>query len=122
MKQFKFCKNPECEQEITIYKSSKRLYCDDRCKNRANYLIRTDQEAHLLIMDKAMRKNYKILERLRDLNLGSISHQTLKSHGFDFDAIHKAEFKIDNDGKKVHLYHVYDIYFTNINNYLIIKN
>lgn len=122
MKLIKTCKNSECEQEITIYKSSKRLYCDDTCKNRANYIIRTTEEAHLLIMDKAMRRNYKILKRLRDLKLGPINHQTLISHGFDFDAIHKAELKYDDDGKKVQLYHVYDIYFEMINKTLIFKN
>lgn len=121
MKLLKICKNPECEQEITIYKSSKRLYCDDSCKNRANYLIRMTLEASLLAMDKATRKNYKILNGLKDLNLGPISHQTLVSHGFDFDAIHKAEPFRDDDGKTVQLYHVYDIYFEIKNNTLIIK-
>jgi hypothetical protein len=122
MKPQKTCKNPECGQAITAYKSSKRLYCDDSCKNRANYLIRTTVEASLLAMDKAMRKNHKILKRLRDLNLGPISHQTLVSHGFDFGAIHKAEPFREDDGKMVQLYHVYDIYFEMTNNTLIIKN
>jgi hypothetical protein len=120
MKNIKYCKNPECEQEITTYKSYKRLYCDDSCKNRANYLIRTSKEAHLFAIDKAMRNNYKILNRLRRLNLGPINHQTLVSHGFNFDAIHKAEIKIDDQGNKIQLYHVYDIYFYNLNNQVII--
>ena len=122
MKPIKICKNPECGLEITIYKSSKRLYCGDSCKNRANYLIRTTEDAHLLTMDKAMWKNYRILKKLRDLNLGPINEQTLISHGFDFDAIHKAEIKIDDQGNRVQLYHVYDIYFINRNNQVIITN
>lgn len=69
-----------------------------------------------------MRSNYKILKKLSALGLGGITHQTLKSHGFDFDAIHKAELKIDDNGLTVQLNHVYDIYFTLNNNQLIIKN
>jgi hypothetical protein len=121
MKLIKTCKNLECEQEITIYKSSKRLYCNDICKNRANYLKRTIEEAPLLEMDKAMKRNYKILKKLKKLDLGPITHQTLKSHGFDFDAIHKAEPFLDNDGEMVQLHHVYVIYFQLINKTLIFK-
>jgi len=122
MKLIKTCKNPECESEIKTYKSSKRLYCDDTCKNRAAYLIKTVEEAPLLEMDKAMRRNYKVLNRLKDLALGPIELQTLRSHGFNFDAIHKAEIKIDDKGMKVQLPHVYGIYFEIVNNsQLIIK-
>lgn len=121
MKLKKICKNPECKQEIVKYKSSKRLYCDETCKNRANYLKRTKEEYHLIVMDKAMRKNYKILQKLRELDLGPIDYQTLKSHGFNFDAIHKPELFHDDDGKPVQLHHVYDIYFQLKNNQLIFK-
>jgi len=121
MKLKKICKNPECNQEIKQYKSSKRLYCDETCKSRNNYLIRTKVEFHLLEMDKAMRKNHKKLLYLKGLDLGPISYQTLKSHGFDFDAIHKAEIFYDDNGKPIQLYHVYDIYFQLENNHLIFK-
>lgn len=121
MKPQKICKNPECGKPIKRYKSSKRLYCNDNCKNRANYLIKTTKEAPLLAMDKAIRKNYKILKKLRDLDLGPIHHQTLISHGFDFDAIHKQEPFIDDNGEKIQLYHLYDIYFKMKNNTLLIK-
>lgn len=36
----KKCKNPECEEAIVDYKSSKKTYCNDRCRNRAGYLKR----------------------------------------------------------------------------------
>ncbi|MFH6767906.1 hypothetical protein V8G56_04080 [Gaetbulibacter aquiaggeris] len=121
MKLKKICKNPECNQEIKQYKSAKRLYCDDACKSRANYLKRLTEEYHLNAMDKAMRRNYQKSRELRDLDLGPISYQTLKSHGFDFDAIHKTEFFYDDNGNPVQLYHVYDIYFQLENNHLIFK-
>ena len=116
------CKNPECKQEIKKYKSSKRLYCDDTCKNRAHYIKRIEEEGHLIKMDKAMRRNYKILIHFRDLGLGLIEKQTLISHGFDFYAIHKAEITIDNNGKRAQRYHVYDIYFEMNNNQLLMEN
>ena len=121
MKLKKICKNPECNQEIKKYKSAKRLYCDDACKSRANYLKRLEKEYHLLEMDKAMRKNYKKLLELRDLDLGPISYQTLKSHGFNFKAIHKTENFLDYNRKPVQPYHVYDIYFQLEKNHLIFK-
>jgi hypothetical protein len=116
------CINPECGIEILEYKSSKRLYCDARCKNRASYIKKTVDEADLLAMDKAMRRNYKVLKKLSALDLGGITHQTLKSHGFDFDAIHKVEPKIDDNGDVVQLNHVYDIYFELKEELLIIRN
>lgn len=122
MRLIKTCRNPECGIEILEYKSSKRLYCDARCKNRASYIKKTIEEGPLLEMDKAMRRNYKILKKLSALDLGGITHQTLKSHGFDFDAIHKSEPKIANNGDMVQLNHVYDIYFELKEELLIIRN
>jgi|AntAceMinimDraft_13_1070369.scaffolds.fasta_scaffold19921_4 hypothetical protein len=117
----KTCKNFECEQEITNYKSSKRLYCDDSCKNRANYLKRIQEDAELIEMDKSFRNNHRILKKLRKLNFGPISEQTLKSHGFNFDATHKAEGKNDNNGNEILMSHVYDIYFYKSGSEIIIK-
>jgi len=123
MKLIKKCKNPECQMELRNYKSSKRLYCDDTCKNRSAYLKRTIEEGHLLETDKATKKNYRILKKLRDFNLGPLSEQTLLSHGFDFDAYHGAVVKIDDNGNKEQINHIYDIYFQNKDSkIIIIKN
>ena len=79
-------------------------------------------EADLLAMDKAMRRNYKVLKKLSALDLGGITHQILKSHGFDFDALLKAEPKIDDNGDVVQINYVYDIYFELKEELLIIRN
>lgn len=121
MKLEKKCKNPECNMEFKNYKSSKRLYCDDTCKNRSAYLKKIVEQGDLIEMDKSMRKNYKILKTLSNLELGPISMQTLKSHGFNFKAIHKAEpFKFDN-GETKQLYHVYNVFFEMVNKCLVFK-
>ena len=122
MKLIKTCINPECGIEILEFKSSKRSYCNATCKNRASYIKKTVDEAHLLAMDKAMRNNYKVLKKLSALDLGGITHQTLKSHEFDFDAIHKAEPKLDDNGVLIQLNHIYDIYFEIKEKLLIIRN
>ena len=49
-----------------------------------------------------MKKNYRILESLKKKELGPIGLQTLNSHEFDFELMHKA--------KKI-MCQVYDIIF-----------
>ena len=122
MKLKKICKNPECKQEIEKYKSSKRLYCDDSCKNRANYLIRTTKDRNLIEMDKALRKNYKVLEKLKAMGIDQIEEQTLKSHGFDFNAIHKDGFVSVGNGNEMAVCRIYDIKFIIEDKKLIFKN
>jgi len=118
----KICKNPECKKVITNYKSSKRTYCNDVCKNRKAYLKKTEENKIVFETEKATRKNYSILRKLRALNLGPISEQTLSSHEFNFDALHKTEIFEDKSGKPIQLNRVYDIYFEQKNNQIIIKN
>lgn len=122
MKLKKVCKNSDCNQEITEYKSSKRQYCDETCKNRSHYLKRTLEESFLIEKDKAIRKNYKILTALRQKGLDNILFQTLESHGFDLGAAHKDEIKIGDYGRTVQLACVYDINFIIKDEILIFKN
>lgn len=112
------CKNPECRKEIIYYKSSKRRYCDDSCKNRAAYLRRLSGWSHVIDSNKALEKNYRILKRLKDLKLGPIAEQTLVSHGFDFDYMHKDQFIYNDNGRKVDLSCIYNIRFIIVDNYL----
>ena len=116
------CKNPECKQEIKKYKSSKRLYCDDTCKNRAHYIKRIEEEGHLIDMDKAVRKNYKILEKLKAMGLDVIEEQTLISHGFNFNANHKDGYILDENGKGIVVSRIQDIKFIIKDKKLIFKN
>ena len=59
------CKNPECNEKIVYKKSAKRRYCNDSCKNRANYLRRQKTYGHLFEWDKLMQHNYHILLKLK---------------------------------------------------------
>jgi len=107
----KTCKNPECGKVIKIYKSSKREHCNDICKNRAAYIRKQIEDAPIIEMNKALQKNYKVLKKLKEMNLGPIAIQTIKSHGFNFDALHKDVEMIDNMGKTISVSCIYDIKF-----------
>jgi len=109
------CKNPECKKEIIYKKSAKRRYCNDSCKNRANYLRRQQTYDHLFEWDKLMRQNYHILLKLKQKDLGPICCQTLESHGIEFGHLHKDEVIIDDNGVKMMVSRIYDIRFM-INN------
>lgn len=106
------CKNPECGLDILIYKSSKRRYCDDSCKNRAAYLRRLEDWSHVIASNKAIEKNYRILKQLKGMFLGPIAEQTLKSHGFDFNHMHKDQFIYDDYSKRTSVSCIYDIKFS----------
>ena len=70
------CKNPECGKNIEKRKSAKRCYCNDRCKNRAAYIRRKENWHELDAHNKVLKTNYRILLKLKNLNLGPISMQT----------------------------------------------
>jgi hydrogenase maturation factor HypF (carbamoyltransferase family) len=118
MKFIKSCKNPECDSEIFEYLSSKREYCNDKCKNRAAYLRKMEEEGEFIKKDKAIKNNYKILKKLKELGINEISGQTLFSHGFNFSAFHKDQMII-HKGEKVFVSCLYDLNFTLKNNNLI---
>ena len=105
------CKNPECRKQIDERKSAKRCYCNDRCKNRAAYIRRLEKDKHIILFDKKMKENYRILESLKKKELGPIGLQTLNSHEFDFDIMHKDIIVKTEDGTKKIMCQVYDIIF-----------
>ena len=111
----KICQNEECGAFIKKYKSSKRKYCKDKCKNRAAYIKKQEEEAEQIAFEKALKKNYRILLMLKALNLGPISEQTLKSHGFNFDALHK-DVIIKHNGENITTSRLYDLTFILNNN------
>ena len=51
-KPIKFCKNPDCEDEILDYKSSKKLYCSDKCRNYHGHKRRSEENLVFKIQNK----------------------------------------------------------------------
>lgn len=115
------CKNPECGKNIEKRKSAKRCYCNDRCKNRAAYIRRKENWHEVDAHNKVLKTNYRILLKLKNLNLGPISMQTLQSHGFVFTATHK-DVVINYNGQNETFSQLYDIYYVIENKHLIFKD
>lgn len=47
-KPIKYCENPDCGDTIE-YKSSKKKYCNDYCRNHHGYKRRTEENLEFLI-------------------------------------------------------------------------
>ena len=121
MKSIKRCENQECRDVIATYKSAKRKYCDDYCKNRAGYLRSLEINAVIIEKDKKLKENYKILKNLKSKGIRSIFEQTLISHGFSFKDLHERRFiKINDQNMEVN--NIYDIDFIIEEKQLIIIN
>ena len=121
MKSIKRCENKECREVIINFKSAKRKYCDDYCKNRAGYLRNLKINAVLIEKDKKLKENYKILTNLKSKGIDSIYEQTLISHGFSFNDLHERRFIIFND-ELMEANNIYDIDFIIKEKQLIIIN
>ena len=65
----KFCKNPECEQEILEYKSLKREYCSDYCRSHYGYARRLEENKEFIAHAKGLSENYKLLKMHKQLTI-----------------------------------------------------
>lgn len=110
-KPIKFCKNPECLDEIVDYKSSKREYCSDYCRNHHGHKRRTEENQEFLTYQKGLVANYKVLKLHSD---NGIYIETLyKYERFGFNTKYLPEVKIFViAGKKTNCYQIKDIVFS----------
>ncbi len=65
-KPIKICKNPDCKDEIRDYKSSKKEYCTDYCRNHHGYIRRSEENQEFDLNRKGSIKIYKLLKLYRD--------------------------------------------------------
>ena len=82
-KPIKFCKNPDCGDEILDYKSSKKIYCNDKCRNYHGHKRRSEENLEFSNFKSGMTKNYKVLKFLRDAGILSEKLERLTKMGFD---------------------------------------
>ena len=61
-KPIKKCQNPDCKDDIIDYKSSKKAYCNDYCRNHAGYLKRSEENKEFIFINKQLKNNKKILK------------------------------------------------------------
>jgi hypothetical protein len=106
----KYCKNIECEEPITDYKSSKRLYCSEYCRNRDGYLRRLEENKEFIENDKVQRQNYAVLNRYAEAGIYSEDLSKLMKFGFQPKHLQVSRFYII-EGRECHCYTIKDIVF-----------
>ena len=109
-KPIKFCKNPDCEDEILDYKSSKKLYCSDKCRNYHGHKRRSEENLEFNLSRKGMLENYKVLKLHKD---AGIMKETLEKYEkFGFKPAYLPVKKLyEHEGNKIEYYQIKDIQF-----------
>lgn len=76
------CRNPECNK-VFQRKNSKQIYCTTYCKNRANYIKFSLENAGEIFWQKNYKKNIKILDDIYSNGVRKVYKTTLDQIGFD---------------------------------------
>lgn len=106
----KNCKNPECGDEIIDYKSSKREYCCDYCRNHHGYVRRIEENKEFTKHKNGLQNNYKVLKMHSDA--GIFKESLSKYEKFGFDPAYLPVKKIyKKDGKIIEYFILKDIKF-----------
>lgn len=106
----KYCKNIECEEPITDYKSSKKLYCSNYCRNRDGYLRRLEENKEFIENNKVQRQNYAVLNRYAEAGIYSEDLSKLIKFGFQPKHLQVSRF-YNIDGRECHCFTIKDIVF-----------
>lgn len=109
-KPIKKCKNPECQDVILEYKSAKRNYCNDSCRNRAGYLNRLVEEREFELEKMKAKLNYKALKQCINKNYLEIDLTTLELLNFDINYLKFNKLLVDNN-EQYKAYKIKDIEF-----------
>ena len=109
-KQIKYCKNPDCEDEIVDFKSSKKIYCSDKCRNYHGHKRRSEENLEFNLSRKGMIENFKLLKLYRDRNI--LTEDLIKFEKLGFNTKHLPEPKLfEISGVKTKCYQLKDIVF-----------
>jgi hypothetical protein len=81
----KICQNPECDEEITVYKSAKRKYCDDQCRRRAWYINQQIEYKDYNEWLKDNKEQLKIIELFVLQGKRQVRQSTLEDLGLNLD-------------------------------------
>ncbi len=106
----KICKNPDCQDEILEYKSSKREYCSDSCRNQHGHKRRTEENAEIIAHNKGMTVNYKLIKFHKDCNILFEELSKFEKMGFNPNYLPEAKLYIVGN-VKVKCYKIKDVIF-----------
>jgi len=82
-KPIKICKNPDCKDEIRDYKSSKKEYCNDYCRNHHGHIRRSAENLEFDLNRKGAIKIYKLLKLYRDSGINEQDLAIFEKLGLD---------------------------------------
>ena len=109
-KPLKICANPDCEDEIVEYKSSKRKYCNDYCRNHHGHKRRSEENLEFEVYKRGLAKNYAVLKLHKDADILIESFE--KYYKLGFNALYMPEQKYyEKNGKKYQYFKIKDIVF-----------
>lgn len=106
----KICKNPDCQDEILEYKSSKREYCSDSCRNQHGHKRRTEENAEIIAHNKGMTVNYKLIKFHKDCNILFEELSKFEKMGFNPNYLPPPKFYLKGT-KNIQYYQIKDIQF-----------
>lgn len=109
-KRILICKNEECQDEIVDYKSSKKLYCSESCRNRDGYLRRLEENKDFIENDKGQKQNYAVLNRYAEAGIYSEEISKLMKFGFNPKCLHVAKY-YEINGRNCFCFSIKDIVF-----------
>lgn len=106
----KICKNPDCQDEILEYKSSKREYCSDSCRNQHGHKRRTEENADTIAYSKGQKVNYKLIKFYKDCNILIEELSKFEKMGFNTKHLPPPKFYLKGT-KNIQYYQIKDIQF-----------
>jgi len=110
-KPIKICKNPDCRDLIVDYKSSKKVYCSDYCRNHHGHKRRTEENKEFFIFKKGLADNFKILKLHSDSGIYIETLDKYERLGFNTKYLPQARIFLINDNK-TSCYQIKDIVFS----------
>lgn len=106
----KICKNPDCQDEILEYKSSKREYCSDSCRNQHGHKRRTEENADTIAYIKGQKVNYKLIKFHKDCNILIEELSKFEKMGYNTKYLPPPKFYLKGT-KNIQYYQIKDIRF-----------
>lgn len=115
----KFCKNPECRDDITQYISAKRKFCNEKCRKRAWYLNNLIQYKEHKDWIRAINQQLKIIELFVLRGKFKVRESTLTDLGLDMDLWRTPKY--DRNMKPTHRIGKYELTYNKESKIITIK-
>ena len=107
----KICKNPECDAIIQYIENPKKLFCNSSCKSRYHYLKDTDENAEIILLNKALRLNYKIIVNFIVNDVYKVDADVARALGFQTNVFMDLNNFSIGGKQYINLRRLKDVYF-----------